>query len=218
MKAGILLFDENVLVAFKPNNVDFDNFTTQLTAKVNQKRVCSITPLYELERESSGVVLYTQNEETRAQLTEQMNNGEFEMTYYAVVVGQPKADKGIYSACVKRDSQTGLLNHIPLLNEGAINFSFSYQVLEKVDKISLIKISATILDQELIRFGLSDLGVPVFGDKDYKGDALAKDTFVALSLVDVRFNKPSDETTMTFRAVPEDKPWSYFNLDKWFKI
>lgn len=218
MKAGILLFNDDVLVAYKPNNVDFDNFTTQLEAKVKAKKDCAISPFYELDKKISGVTLYTLANSVQKRLNEQINEGEFEMTYYAVCVGASAEDRGIYSACVKRDSQTGLINHIPILNEGAINFSFNYQVLEVVDKISLVKISANVFSQELLRFGLADLGMPIFGDKEYKGDTLAKDTFTALSLVDLRFINPQDSANLTFRAIPEGKPWSYFNLDKWFKI
>ena len=218
MKAGVLAFDENVLVAYKPNNVDFDYFSTQLVQKAKSKRECEPLALYNLEDNLSGVCLYSLNEEVAKTLHTQINNGVLEMTYYAVVVGRPKEDRGIYSACVKRDAKTGLIGHIPMLNQGAINFAFEYQVVECVDKISLIKISSVIFDQELLRFALADLGCPVFGDKQYKGDSLAKDTFVALSLVDLRFGYLVDDTTLFFRAMPSGKPWSYFNLDKIFKI
>ena len=220
MKASILLQNDHVVVAYKPNNIDFDLFSTQLSAKLGEKKGadCKIIPSFDLDKDVSGVSLFTLDDKTQANLDTQIVDGEFEMDYYAVVVGAPIQKKGIYSACVKRDGQSGLLNHIPLLNEGAINFSFGYSVVEEVGKISLVKISGVILQQELIRFGLADMGCPVFGDKDYGGDTLAKDTFLALSLVDLRFENPENGDVLSFRAVPDTKPWTYFNLDKWFKI
>ena len=218
MKSKIVLFDENVLVAFKQNNVDFDEFTTQAQAKATAKRECILTPVYELEKQVAGFCLYTLNTQTATSISEQIKDGECELVYYAVVIGKPKEDKGIYSACVARDNQTGLYSHIPALNYGATNFSFDYEVKEKMDKISLIKIKGAVLDTELLRFALADLGAPVFGDKEYKGDSLAKDTFLALNLAELRFRNPSEEAERTFVVVPEGKPWSFFNLDKWFKI
>ncbi len=221
MKAGVLFSNEKVVVAYKPNEIDFENFSEQLEKKLQQKRgeEASLMPIYSVERSSCGVCLFALDKNVAEEIASQVREGEFEMAYYAVVVGAPKEPRGIYSACVSRDKQTGLINHIPELNEGAQSFSLNYQVLETVDKISLVKISSVEFCQEFIRFAFFDMGCPVFGDKDYGGDSLAKNTFLALSLVDLRFRQEEgSEDMLSFRAVPDGKPWSYFNLDKWFKI
>lgn len=218
MKSKIVLFDEDVLVAFKQKNVDFDEFSAQVNTNAQAKRQCELTPLYSVEKQIDGLCIYTQNEKASKNLSQQLLSGEMELNYYAVVVGEQTELKGTYSACVALDKQTGLYAHIPELNYDAINFAFEYEVKEKVDKISLIKIKGAVSDANLIRFALYDMGTPVFGDKDYKGDTLAKDTFMALTLAELRFVQPKDDAERTFIVVPESKPWSFFNLDKWFKI
>jgi len=218
MKSKIVLFDENVLVAFKQKNVDFAEFSAQVRANAISKRQCELTPLYEVERQIDGLSVYTQNQKSAEFLAKQLDNGDMELTYYAVVVGELSDKNGTYSACVALDKQTGLFTHIPSLNYDAINFSFEYEVKEHIDKISLIKITGAVTDSRLVRFALYDMGTPVFGDKDYKGDTLAKDTFTALTLAELRFVQAEDDAVRTFIVVPEGKPWSFFNLDKWFKI
>ncbi len=217
MKSKIVLFDENMLVAYKEQGIDFVMFAEQASAKAMEKFAVVATPVFELSNEISGLCVFANNR-TIVDLTQQIATGDLELTFYAVVIGSPKADRGVYSACVSRDKQTGLINHIPALNYGAMNFSFEYQVLEKVDKISLVKITGFVGEIEFLRFGLSDLGIPVFGDKDYKGDSLAKNTHLALTLAQMRFVLPNKDTTRSFVVVPEGKPWSFFDIEKWFKI
>lgn len=217
MKSKIVLFDENVLVAYKQKNIGFEEFSAQVQNNAESKRQCVLTPLYRVESGLDGLCVYTQNKKSSKSLSQQLTDGEMILTYYAVVVGEPNERAGTYQACVAVDKQTGLLNHIPALNYDAINFSFEYEIKETVDKISLIKIKGAVTDSHLLRFALYDMGIPVFGDKDYKGDTLAKDTFMALTLAELRFVQ-LDGTERTFIVVPEGKPWSFFNLDKWFKI
>ncbi len=218
MKSKIVLFDEDVLVAFKQKNVDFGEFSAQVETSAKSKRQCELTPFYSVAKQIDGLCVYTQNEMASKNLTQQLSNGEMELTFYAVVVGNLAEQKGTYSACVAIDKQTGLYTHIPELNYDAINFAFEYEVKERVDKISLVKIKGAVTDANLIRFALYDMGASVFGDKDYKGDTLAKDTFMALTLAELRFVQSKSEAERTFIVVPEGKPWSFFNLDKWFKI
>ncbi len=218
MKSKIVLSDQDVLVAFKQKNVDFAEFSKQASVRAKLDNNQELVPFYSLDKSTGGLVLYARSTKAKENIMTQILDGDFESVYYAVVVGVPSNEKGVYSACVARDKQTGVLEHIPALNYDAINFSFGYEVLETVDKISLVKVKSAVLDSEMLRFGLSDMGAPVFGDKEYKGDALAKNTFLALELLELHFRHPSDESERTFVVVPEGKPWSYFDLNKWFRI
>lgn len=216
---GIFLLDNDLLVIQKPFNVTFEDFTNQVTEYVNTQQQCKVLPLYELDAQVSGVAVFALNDKALKNLNKQMEASEFEMRYYAVTVGNVKAESGFYNACVVKDKQTGVYTHIPQLNAGAESFALSYQLIEKVSQINLIKIGTNNINQEKIRFALSDMGNPIFGDKDYGGDTLAKNTNMALCLVDVHFLHPTQNQVLTFRGLPpETKPWSYFKLDKWFKI
>lgn len=219
MKSKIVLLDDNVLVAFKQNNVDFAEFARQAASRVPETSQTKLSPAYELESAAGGMTLFCLNDSAVENLSKQKDGSEdFGLCYYAVGVGCPSERSGIYKACVARDCQTGALAHIPALNAGAINFSFEYEVLEVVQGICLIKITGFVGDGELLRFGLAELGAPVFGDKQYGGDKLAKDTFLALFLGRLRFVSPTDESVRTFVAVPEGKPWTFFDLERWFKV
>lgn len=219
MKSKIVLLDDNVLVAFKQNNVDFAEFARQAASRVAEASQAKLSPIYELESAAGGMTLFCLNNSAVENLSKQKDGSEdFWLCYYAVGVGCPIERCGIYKACVARDYQTGALAHIPALNTGAINFSFEYEVLEVVQEICLIKITGFVGDGELLRFGLAELGAPVFGDKQYGGDKLAKNTHLALFLGRLRFVSPTDESVRTFVVVPEGKPWSFFDLDRWFKV
>ena len=68
-------------------------------------------------------------------------------------------------------------------------------------------------------YAVNLLGMAILGDKDYGGDGFIKNAPLILNLVDVRFTHPKTKQVMSFKAVPpENKLWTSFNLNKWFKL
>ena len=217
MNQNVFLQDEDLLIVYKPHNIDFDEFTSKTKQLCNIN--CELLPLYEMLRDCSGVAVYALSENVLNDLQTQLKNNAFDINFYAVTVGEPKEKSGFFNAFAEFDKKAGKYNRIPQLNAGAENISLSYQVLESVNKLNLVKISTLEFNQNKIRFAMADLGMAILGDKDYGGDGFIKNAPLILNLVDVRFTHPKTKQVMSFKAVPpENKLWTSFNLNKWFKL
>lgn len=216
MEERIFLKDENFLVVYKQQNEPMAVCTGLVKNYLGGK---NLKPIYELETLACGPVVYALNKKTFDVLSALYKNKEFDFKFYAVTVGQPKQDSGTFSAYVTMDKKENKLIHIPQLNAGVENFGIIFHTLQKIQQIQLVKIEVNEILPETIRFAMADLNMPIFGDKAYNGDILAKNTNTALCLVDIRFKHPFKEEFLSFRAmVPETKPWNYFDLNKIFKL
>ena len=215
MEERIFLRDKDILVVFKEQNETM----AQLTDKVNNFLGQEARSIYNLETLAGGVVIYALNEKSYKALQKSYIENEFEFKFYAVTVGQAKQNKGGYSAYCTKDKKSNKLIHIPQLNAGAESFGINYEILQKVQQIQIVRITANASLPETIRFAMADLNMPIFGDKLYGGDSLAKNTNTALFLVDTRLRHPTKQEYLNFRAmVPENKPWNYFNLADIFQL
>ena len=140
---------------------------------------------------------------------------EIEFTFWCVVVGELKQDRGGYSAYVSVDKQNDKLRRVPQLTHDAQHFDFEYNLVERVKQIALIKIKTNQFLPETIRFALADMGAPIFGDNKYGGDTLAKNTFLSMILAKVRLEYGENGDKMNFITMPnETKPWTYFECEK----
>ena len=215
MEERIFLRDDDILAVFKEQNETM----AQLTAKVNEFLGKEAKPIYNLEALAGGVVVYALNEGAYKTLRESYKANEFEFKFYAVTIGQAKQDKGSFSAYYTRDKKSNKLIHIPQLNAGAESFGVNYEVVQKVQQIQIVRVDTNVSTPETVRFAMADLNMPIFGDKLYGGDSLAKNTNTALYLVDARIKHPTKQEYLNFRAmVPDSKPWNYFNLADIFQI
>lgn len=215
MDNNIFLNNEKITVLYKPQNISMEEITAQAVAIANSK----VVPIYNLDTVAGGVVVFAKGKNSLEVLRKAYLDGEFEFKFYAVCVGVPEIESDAYSAYVKYDKIDKKIAHIPQLNTGAEQIAFTYKTIEKVQSISLIRVDTSTTTPEYIRFALADIGTPVFGDVVYGGDTLAKNTNTALILVDLRFKDFDKDEYLTFRALPpESKPWSYFNLNKIFKL
>ena len=221
MNIGLLYKDDNILVVSKPCEMEFDGFVKNLNPVLYDKGIVltsHVLPIYILDKSTRGIAVFALNEKTRENLHHQVKIGDFCIEYRAVTVGEPKDNYILYNAFAKKDAKTGLYRQTPQLNEGVQEISLNYQVLQKVDLINLVKIKTGLIEQEKIRFAMADLQNPIFGDSLYKGDTLAKNTYLALNLSDVRFINPETNEVLAFKLAPLDrKPWTYFQEEKIFR-
>ena len=215
MDNNIFLNNEKIIVLYKPQNVSMKEISAQAETITKSK----VVPIYNLDTVAGGVVVFAKDKNSLDTLRKAYLDGEFELKFYAVCVGAPKVESDAYSAYVKYDKLDKKIAHIPQLNAGAEQIALTYKTIEKVQNISLVRVDASTTTPEFVRFALADIGAPVFGDAVYGGDTLAKNTNTALVLVDLRFKDFDKDEYLTFRALPpESKPWSYFNINKIFKL
>lgn len=218
MNQNVFLQDECLLIVYKPHNISFENFTARTKESCNLADK-EILPLYKMLDNCSGVVVYALNKETLDALQKQLQEKTLEINFYTVTIGSPIIKSGCFNAFAEFDKKLNRYNRVPQLNAGAENISLTYQVLESVNKLNLVKVTTTDFNQDKIRFAMADLGMPILGDKDFGGADFIKNAPMILNLVDLRICHPQSKQTMFFRALPpENKLWTSFNYNKWFKL
>lgn len=225
-----LHIDNHIIVAFKEQNEPQEVLAQKIKNELMEqgKKASFLEPIYTLCVEAGGIVLFALTSKAKERLLKQIEENEFLLKNFAVCVGTPKfttrfvfsEDGELNYQHIHRNTKTKLLEFIPSLNSDAQKVYDPYRVLEDKQKISLVEICGGLKFFDETRFLLKDAKSPVFGDKLYGGDTLAKNTNLALFAVEVRFCHPTTNKNMVFRVFPptDKKPWSYFNVEKFLRI
>jgi len=210
----IFMNNETLLVAYKPQNKSLTDYETELKERF---KLTFLKSVYPLDKLACGIVVLAKDEETFSEFTKRYSNGELEFTFFAVVVGESEKNSQVFNAFLSADKKTSRLARVPQLNATAKHQVVEYSLLQRVKQIALVKLKAEQFFDGSIRFACFDLGTPIFGDNLYGGDSLAKNTNLSLILGNLRFKQGEDY--LNFVAFPnESKPWSYFDVEKYFKI
>ena len=216
MDLHIVYQDNHLFVVKKEHNTKIESLDEQVkTFLVEQKgKNGYLQRLSTLDNLSSGIVIYVLTSKAYERLLGQ----DFVYKYLAVTLGAPKTTAGYYSVNVE-DLGNGKLGIAPPIKQSHM-IDFYYKMLDKYAQISLLEMTKKDTDTDAVRFGASQLGCPVFGDKLYNGDKLVQNTNLALVLYSVEFEHPTTHDRLVLRCSPvEDvKPWSYFKLDKLYKM
>ena len=159
--------DENILVINKPNNIEVvgkDSVTSTL-----EKEYSYISPCHRLDRNTTGLLLFAQNEEALNILLDKFKNKEIEKHYLAKVYGIPKKKYEELTAYLFKDNKKALVYISDTPKIGYVKIQTSYTLVEKNENENY-----SILDIELhtgkthqIRAHLAHIGLPIIGDGKY---------------------------------------------------
>lgn len=217
-----LWIDNHILVVAKNHNIGFEEFKQNIIKQLTEKGMKSsyLESLIPICAEASGLVVFALSSKAKDRLEQQIAEQDFMTKYLAVCVGSPRERNGLEAGHIHLNTKTGLLERIPQLNQDAMKMYDRWMLLEQNSKISLICIEGGLKHSDEVRFVMASAGSPIFGDTLYKGDSLAKDTNMALTLTEVKFIHPITDKNLIFRTYPalEKKPWSFFNVEKHLKI
>jgi len=150
------------------------------------------SPCHRLDRETSGLVLFAKDRETRAAIGLQFEARTVEKAYLAVVVGAPGNDEGVIDLPLGRDPSSRVeIKQGPRLDGGGLPARTRWRVRERFEEPqprrsaaagfgpvraagrALLEIHPETGRQHQIRAHLAAIGHPIVGDKLYLGgDAL----------------------------------------------
>ncbi len=210
----IFMNTDALLVAYKPQNKVLSDYENELKQRFNLDYLKSVYPLEPL---AGGIVLLAKSENELKKLSKLYLDNEMEFTFYAVVVGEKEKTSQVVNAFLAVDKKTTRLSRVPKLNKDAKQTIVEYTLLQSVKQIALVKLKTNQFFDGSVRFSCFDMATPIFGDALYGGDSLAKNTNLSLILGNLRFKQGDDY--LNFVAYPnESKPWTYFDVEKYFKI
>jgi 23S rRNA pseudouridine1911/1915/1917 synthase len=228
---NILFEDNHVIVVLKPQNIpsqedssgDRDMLTIikdYIKEKYAKPGNVFIGLVHRLDRPTGGVMVFAKTGKAAQRLCAQMESGEFDKRYFAVVVGTPREARARLSDYLVKDEKNNIVKRAHSKVEGSKLAELDYKVLQTAEQISLIDINLITGRSHQARVQMAGIGTPVFGDSKYGGDTLAKGHKLALWAYRLSFVHPVSKDVMVFKVFPpsEEVPWKYFAIEKFMNI
>lgn len=170
----IIREDDSVIVIAKPSGL-----ATQ-TAKIGESDVYSemckyrkhkgepseIYIIHRLDQPVCGLMLLAKTKEAAAILSEGIKD-EYEKEYTALVYGYPKDNSGELTDYLLKDTKSNSSKVVDKSVKESKLSILSYEVMEKSNDTSLLKIQLKTGRHHQIRVQLSHAGYPIMGDTKY---------------------------------------------------
>ena len=227
----VLYEDNHLLVVLKPQNVptqadssgDEDllaKLKKYLVKKYNKPGDAYLGLVHRLDRPTGGVMVFAKTSNAAARLCEQIrsDDGDFEKTYAAVVVGRPNRTGRVEHYLVK-DAQANSVSIAPSTLEGAKKAVSEIEIIDERDGLSLVRVKLLTGRTHQARVQLKALGSPIVGDFRYANDKLVKSPHLALWAYKLAFTHPVGGEKLRFLAAPpQEFPWTEFAADELIDI
>lgn len=214
---NILYEDNHLLVVKKPINVlvqaddtrDLDLLTMlkeYLKEKYNKPGNVYLGLVHRLDRVVGGVMVFAKTSKAAGRLAKQVQNHDFQKTYYAVVCGTLKG-KGHLENYLVKDEKT----NTSYVNEEGKLAELDYEVLASKENLTLIKINLKTGRHHQIRVQFAHIGYPLYGDARYNQN-YQKGEQIALFAKELSFMHPVTKERLTFSLdLPNRYPYMLFS-------
>ncbi|MCS7228541.1 MAG: RluA family pseudouridine synthase [Candidatus Kryptonium sp.] len=126
--------------------------------------------VHRLDKDTSGLLVVAKDDETHRHLARQFFHKTVEREYWAIVWGHFSSNRGTIEAELGRSKSDRTKFTVVKGGKPAIT---EYEVLEKFDFLSLVKLKLKTGRTHQIRVHLAHIGHPVFGDPTYGGRRIA---------------------------------------------
>jgi 23S rRNA pseudouridine1911/1915/1917 synthase len=130
------------------------------------------SPCHRLDRETSGLLLFAKDRETRAHIGRQFEERTVEKTYLAMVKGLPEENEGVIDLPLGRDLSSRVeIKQGPRPDGGGLAARTRWRVLERHwerDR-ALLELRPETGRQHQLRAHLAAIGHPILGDRLYLG-------------------------------------------------
>ena len=203
---NIVYEDNDILIINKPNGlltIESDHEKSDTAYKLvleymSQKdKHARCFQVHRLDKETSGLLLFTKSYELKELLTKNWNTLVKERGYVAVVEGKMPKKEGTIINWLK-ETDTHLMYDSKKQGEG-LKAITNYQVIKETQKYSLLNITIETGRKNQIRVAMSEMGHPVVGDDKYgnPSDPLKR---LGLHAQTLKFKHPITKENMSFKA------------------
>ena len=143
---------------------DYDRELFRLDVPGGKQRQVHL--VHRLDQETSGIILCAFSGEAAAKLREAFFHGEVQKEYRAVVVGEPRADKGVWQDRLEKRSEKGRVSVRAV--DGHPNATTEFRVLERFPcGLTLLSLRPETGRTHQLRVQTSSRGLPICGDERY---------------------------------------------------
>lgn len=181
IKYRVIYSDENVAVIDKPSG-----YTSESIYENLKKQYPSAGFIHRLDRNTSGVMIFSLTTAAEKELTEGFRRRTFEKVYLAEVEGVPNPTCRVLKDYLVKDAEKAEVSIYKNKMPGAVPITTEYKVIEARGDTSLLEVRLITGKTHQIRAHLAFYGHPIVGDGKYG---------------DNRFNKEKGVKTQRLKAV-----------------
>ncbi len=216
METNAVIYEDNhLLVVIKPQNIPTVADSSQdqsLQESLKEYTGGFVGIVHRLDRVTGGVMVFAKTSKAAARLAEQIKDGTFKKTYYAVVNGIPKDRTATLVNWLAKDPVRNMVAVVPQTTTGAKRAELTYQIVDEVKGDALVAVQLETGRSHQIRVQMKHIGHPIVGDARYGGSRKGvKD--IALWAYQLEFNHPTTHDHLKFIVnPPEDGAWANFDF------
>jgi len=182
IKLEIIYQDENIIAINKPAGLQVhpstkkeqDTLVNGLIYKFLEIGTVGDEPqirpgiVHRLDKDTSGIMLIARNQKTFEELKEKFKNHEIQKTYWALTHGKLENKKGIIDKPLARARNYKKQTIANAKTQTTIRSAITeYEVLEEMEKYSLVELKPKTGRTHQLRIHMSSLGHPIVGDEKY---------------------------------------------------
>lgn len=166
MDLSRILYEDDVLLVYnKPAGINSDE---QGILSLFKSTYPSLRLVHRLDRDTTGVLLFSKQDSSFEQLVTQFKNLQVEKSYLAIVDGVFQKKKGIIENCLgKKKALTGQTLWGVVAGTRGLPACTAWEVLKSGKKASLIACKPKTGRTHQIRVHMAGLGHPILGDFQY---------------------------------------------------
>ena len=217
---SILYEDNHLLVVNKPANMpvcldksnDIDllsKLKEYIKTKYNKPGNVYLGLVHRLDRPVEGIMVFAKTSKSASRLSSQINNNQFQKTYYAVVENNPEKE-GTFIDYLYKDEFTNT-SYVTDESKGKKSV-LKYKVIAKKDNLNLVKINLLTGRHHQIRVQFSSRNFPLYGDHKYNKNVNDNDkSNIALIAKQLSFYHPITKELLNFEIdLPQRYPYTLF--------
>lgn len=235
----ILYEDDDLIIVEKPIGMDSQvstGFAPDMVSEIKKyrSRLCPdggepyVGVIHRLDKPVGGVMVYAKTQKAAAALSKQVQNGDMQKKYHAVVCGKLVDNVGNYVDWLLKDGKTNRSKLVDQGTAGAKRAELSYRVLSSLEAspthregeagwsgpLSLVEVVLVTGRHHQIRVQFAGHGTPLWGDNRYhtlfQGRGKGAGRSIALFAVELTLIHPVTGQRMTFGAKPRGEIFEKF--------
>ena len=171
----VVFEDSNIIVFNKPKDLEVTG-SDSLTSFVNKNYDKNFMPCHRLDRNTSGLVIFSKTDKVNNILAEKFKNHEIEKHYIAKVYGIPKKNIDTVISYLFKDTKKSMVYISDTYKIGYKKIITSYKIIksDKNENTSILDINLQTGRTHQIRAHLAHLGYPIIGDGKYGNNQINK--------------------------------------------
>lgn len=217
----IIYIDNHLIAVTKPaglltqpdRNTDeslIDQTRQWIKEKYNKPNNIFLGLVHRLDRNVSGVVLFARTSKAASRLSKQFREGTPKKHYRAIVLGKLKEEQTTLVHYLRKEKSLRA-TVFPRETPTAKRSELSYEVINSLEKKSLLEVSLSTGRFHQIRAQMAFIGHPILGDVKYGAPEPLPNQEIALYAHKLVFSHPVSNEEITLTA-PEPKTWEQFKL------